>query len=42
MEAYKASFNKKADTMVLDPSSSEFFKAFRGSGSATAAPAAKK
>ena len=40
MEAYKASFNKKADTMVLDPASSEFFKAFRGSGS-VAAPAKK-
>jgi modulator of FtsH protease HflC len=42
MEAYKASFNKKADTMVLDPAGSEFFKAFRGSGSGTAAAPAKK
>src|SRR3954447_4508132 len=42
MEAYKASFNKKADVMVLDPASSEFFKAFRGSGSGTAAAPAKK
>jgi membrane protease subunit HflC len=37
LEAYKASFNKKGDVMVLDPASSEFFKALRGN---TAAPAA--
>lgn len=30
LDAYKASFNKKSDVMVLDPSSSEFFKTFRG------------
>ena len=30
LEAYKTSFNKKGDVMVLDPSSSEFFKAFQG------------
>lgn len=30
LDAYKASFNKKSDVMVVDPSSSEFFKAFRG------------
>lgn len=30
LEAYKASFTKKSDVMVLDPSSSEFFKVFRG------------
>ncbi len=43
LEAYKASFNKKGDVMVIDPSSSEFFKAFRGNstGAATAAPARK-
>ena len=29
------------DVMVLDPSSSEFFKAFRGGGSGAAAPARK-
>ena len=29
LEAYKASFNKKGDVMVLDPSSSEFFNALR-------------
>jgi membrane protease subunit HflC len=38
IEAYKASFNKKSDVMVLDPGS-DFFKAMRGSGSA--APAKK-
>lgn len=40
LEAYKSSFNKKSDVMVLDPSS-EFFRAMRGSGgaSAPAAPA---
>jgi membrane protease subunit HflC len=36
LDAYKASFNKKSDVMVLDPSS-EFFKAMRGSGNAAAA-----
>ncbi|WP_395688425.1 protease modulator HflC [Caenimonas koreensis] len=35
LEAYKASFNKKSDVMVVDPSSSDFFRAFRG-GSAPA------
>lgn len=30
LDAYKASFSSKSDVMVLDPSSSEFFKAFRG------------
>ena len=30
LEAYKSSFNKKSDVMVVDPASSEFFKAFRG------------
>lgn len=42
LEAYKASFNKKSDVMVLDPSGSEFFRAFRGSGSGPAAGPAKK
>jgi len=37
MEAYKSSFNRKADVMVLDPSS-EFFRAMRGSGTPAAAP----
>lgn len=31
LEAYKSTFNKKADVMVLDPSS-EFFKGMRSSG----------
>jgi membrane protease subunit HflC len=30
LEAYKASFTKKSDVMVVDPSGSEFFKVFRG------------
>jgi modulator of FtsH protease HflC len=42
LEAYKASFNKKADVMVLDPAGSEFFKALRGSGAGTAGAPAKK
>ncbi|CAM3561217.1 protease modulator HflC [Polaromonas hydrogenivorans] len=33
LDAYKASFSKKSDVMVVDPSS-DFFKAMRGSGSA--------
>jgi membrane protease subunit HflC len=40
LEAYKASFNKKSDVMVLDPASSDFFKVMRGGG--PAAPAAAK
>ena len=40
LEAYKSSFAKKSDIMVLDPASSDFFKAMRGSGSAPA-PARK-
>jgi modulator of FtsH protease HflC len=39
LDAYKASFSKKSDVMVLDPSS-DFFKAMRGSG-AGAAPTKK-
>ncbi len=30
LDAYKATFANKSDVMVLDPSSSEFFKVFRG------------
>jgi membrane protease subunit HflC len=43
LEAYKASFSKKSDIMVVDPSGVEFFRAYRGglSGSGgAAAPAA--
>ncbi len=39
LDAYKASFNKKSDVLVIDPSS-DFFKAMRGAG-AGAAPAKK-
>jgi modulator of FtsH protease HflC len=41
LEAYKSSFNKKGDVMVVDQSS-EFFKAMRGNAPAPAAPAAGK
>ena len=43
LEAYRASFNKKSDVVVVD-SGSDFFKAMRGSGSddAPAAARAKK
>lgn len=41
LEAYKASFGKKSDVMVVDPSS-EFFKAMRGANSGSnAAPASR-
>lgn len=40
LEAYKASFNKKGDLMVVDPSS-DFFRAMRGTGPAGAAPASR-
>lgn len=39
LDAYKASFSKKSDVMLLDPSS-EFFKTMRGAGATT--PPAKK
>ncbi len=43
LDAYKASFGKKGDLMVIDPSS-EFFKTMRGAGSAPApaAPSPRK
>lgn len=41
LEAYRASFSKKSDVMVVDPNS-DFFKAMRGSGSAPAAAPARK
>ena len=40
LDAYKSSFGKKSDVMVIDQSS-DFFKAMRGSGGSTAAPAKK-
>ncbi len=39
LEAYKASFNKKSDVMVVDPNGSDFFKVLRGG--ASPAPAKK-
>ncbi|HWP13580.1 MAG TPA: protease modulator HflC [Ramlibacter sp.] len=42
LEAYRASIGRKGDVMVLDPSNSEFFKAFRGGGAAAATTAAAK
>ncbi|WP_210546367.1 protease modulator HflC [Rhodoferax sp. PAMC 29310] len=38
LDAYRSSFNKKGDVVVIDPSSSEFFNAMRGN----TAPAASK
>jgi len=38
LEAYRASIGKKGDVLVLDPASSEFFRALRGPGAAAAAP----
>ena len=40
LDAYKASFSKKSDVMVLDPSGSEFFKSMRGSTASGVAPQA--
>jgi len=42
LDAYKASFGKKSDVMVVDPSASEFFKVFRGNDSSAAAPTRSK
>jgi len=43
LDAYKASFAKKSDVIVLDPSSSDFFRTMRGNSSGNqAAPAVKK
>lgn len=45
LEAYKASFARKSDTMVLDPASSEFFRVMRNggiSGGGSPAAAARK
>ena len=41
LDAYKASFSKKSDVMVLDPSS-DFFKAMRSGSNMGSAAAAKK
>src|SRR6478735_4234478 len=37
LEAYKASFSKKSDVLVVDPEGTEFFRAFRNGGSGAAA-----
>ena len=37
LDAYKASFAKKSDVMVLDPSSSDFFRTMRGNTAPAAA-----
>ena len=42
LEAYKASLGRKGDVMVLDPSTSEFFKVLRNGGPGTAAAASAK
>ena len=38
LEAYKQSFNKKSDVLVLDPSQSDFFRAMQGPGAASGQP----
>ena len=40
LDAYKASFAKKSDVMVLDPSGSDFFRTMRGTPAQATAPAA--
>ena len=37
LEAYKATLNKKSDVVVVDPSTSDFFRIFRGAAPAAAA-----
>ena len=37
LDAYKASLSKKGDVMVLDPSTTDFFKAYRGAGAGSQA-----
>jgi membrane protease subunit HflC len=39
LEAYRQSFGKKGDVMVVDPQSSDFFGAMLGAGAATGVPA---
>lgn len=38
LEAYKQSFTKKSDVLVVDPAASDFFRATRGAGSSTFPP----
>jgi len=42
LDAYKASFAKKSDVMVLDPSNSDFFKTMRGNPASVPAAAPVK
>ena len=42
LDAYKQSLNKKSDVLVVDPSSSEFFRALNGSSSVAATPPAAR
>jgi membrane protease subunit HflC len=39
LDAYKESLGKKGDVMVIDPATSEFFRALQGSGAPASAPA---
>lgn len=42
LDAYKQSLNKKSDVLIVDPSSSDFFRALNGSGSAAPTPPASR
>jgi len=42
LDAYKQSLNKKSDVLIVDPSSSEFFRALSGSGTVSPAPSAAR
>jgi modulator of FtsH protease HflC len=42
LDAYKASFTKKSDVLVLDPNSSEFFKTMRNGGNGVGSAAKAK
>ncbi|TAL27743.1 MAG: protease modulator HflC [Aquabacterium sp.] len=40
LDAYRDAFHSKSDILVVDPSSSEFFRVMRGGGGGSSAPAA--
>jgi modulator of FtsH protease HflC len=40
LEAYKSSFNKKSDVVVVDPQGSDFFRTFRNGGTGGTTPTA--
>ena len=42
LDAYKQSFNKKSDVLVVDPASSDFFRSLNSPGGSTTAPAARR